>query len=83
MGADEKKRRRLEELSARLREAAWAAFANRSALARSLDESRSEIERLLMLNAIDAIEHRQAIVRAEMMLRAWEGMAAGSIARIR
>jgi len=36
-------RKRLEDLSAKLREAAWTALQNRSALARSLDESRGEL----------------------------------------
>ena len=81
MAADKNERRRLEDLSAKLREATWAALENRSALARSLDESRGEIERLLMMNAIDATDHRRAIVRAEMMLNAWRGMAVGSFAR--
>ena len=83
MAAEWGQRRQLEELSTRLREATWAALENRSALARSLDESRGEIERLLMMSAIEATEHRRAIVRAQMMLNAWEGMAAGSFARSR
>jgi hypothetical protein len=41
--ADRYERERLEELSAKLREATWAALQNRSALARSLDESRGEL----------------------------------------
>jgi hypothetical protein len=83
MAAERGQRKQLEELSTRLRDATWAALENRSALARSLDESRGEIERLLMLSAIEASEHRRAIVRAQMMLNAWEGMAAGSLARSR
>jgi hypothetical protein len=74
-------RKQLEELSARLREAAWAALEARSALARSLDESRAELERLLMLSAIDATESRRAVTRGQMMLNAWQGMAAGQFAR--
>lgn len=76
-------RKGLEELSARLREAAVAALESRSALARSLDESRTEIERLLMLSAIDATESRRAVVRAQMMLHAWQGLAPGQAAGAR
>lgn len=74
-------RKQLEYLSARLREAACAALEARSALARSLDESRAEIERLLMLSAIDGTESRRAMTRAQMMLNAWQGMTAGQFAR--
>ena len=77
MGVDDRERRRLAELLVRLREATCAAVEHRSALARSLDESRGEIERLLMMNAIDAAEHRRAVMRAERMLDVWYGMAAG------
>jgi len=83
MAPDRYERRQLEELSTKLREATWRALENRSALARSLDESRGGIERLLMMSAIDPTEHRRAIVRAEMMLNAWEAMAAGAVARSR
>ncbi len=81
MATKESDRKRLEDLSARLREATWAAVDARSALARSLDESRAELERLLMLSAIDATESRRAVMRAQMMLNAWQGMAAGQFAR--
>jgi hypothetical protein len=83
MAADTNERKRLEDLSAKLREATCGALENRSALARSLDESRSEIERLLMMNAIDTTDHRRAIVRAELMLNAWQGMAVGAFVRSR
>jgi len=80
---DRNERKRLEDLSAQLREATCAALDNRSALARSLDESRSELERLLMLSTIDAAECRRVVIRAQMMLDAWHGMAAGMFARAR
>lgn len=76
-----KERRSLEELSAKLRRATVFALESRSALARSLDESRGEIERLLMLSGIDETECRRVVVRAQMMLNAWEGLAAGRVAR--
>lgn len=81
--ADRSERTRLEELSAKLREATWTALQNRSALARSLDESRGELERLLMLSTIDAAECRRVVVRAQMMLDAWHGMSANVSARAR
>jgi len=74
---DNDDRKRLEHLSARLRTATCAAVGSRSALARSLDESRSELERLLMLSTIDPSEQRRVVVRAQMMLDAWSSMAAG------
>jgi hypothetical protein len=81
--ADRNDRTSLEELSAKLREATCAAMQNRSALARSLDESRGELERLLMLTTVDPMERRRIVVRAQMMLDAWQAMAAGSFARSR
>lgn len=81
--ADRRERQRLEDLAAKLREATWAAMENRSALARSLDESRGELERLLMLSTIDAAECRRVVVRAQMMLDAWQGMAVNMLARAR
>jgi hypothetical protein len=81
--ADRPERKRLEDLAAKLREATWAALENRSSLARSLDESRGELERFLMLSTIDAAECRRAVVRAQMMLEAWQGMAVSTVARAR
>ncbi len=80
---DTAQRKRLEELSANLRAAACAALEHRSALARSLDECRGELERLLMLGAIDVMEYRRAVIRGQMMLDAWHGMAAESFSRPR
>lgn len=68
---DKQERQRLEELSSRLRAAAWSAMEQRPTLARSLDESRGEIERLLMLSTVDGFELRRALLRAEMVLDAW------------
>lgn len=81
--ADRQDRKRLEDLAAKLREATWAALENRAALARSLDESRGELERLLMLSTIDATECRRVVIRAQMMLDAWQGMAVNMFARAR
>ncbi|HWE27522.1 MAG TPA: hypothetical protein VHB97_05935 [Polyangia bacterium] len=78
---DGNERTRLQELAAQLRAATWDALQNRSTLARSLDESRGELERLLMLSAIDAAERRRVVVRAQMMLDAWRGMAVSMVAR--
>jgi hypothetical protein len=80
---DRNDRNCLQELSVKLRDATCVALQNRSALARSLDESRGELERLLMLSAIDPMERRRVVVRAQMMLDAWQGMAAGMPARSR
>jgi hypothetical protein len=79
---DKRERARLTELSARLREATCAALAYRSALARSLDESRGELERLLMLRAVDPVECRRVVVRGQMLLDAWRSMAAAASARV-
>ena len=81
--ADRNDRTWLEELSTKLREATCAAVQNRSALARSLDESRGELERILMLSTVDPMERRRIVTRAQMMLDAWHGMAAASFARSR
>ncbi|MCU1278560.1 MAG: hypothetical protein JWM53_2106 [bacterium] len=80
---DQRERTRLEELAAKLRDATCAALAYRSALARSLDESRGELERMLMLNVVDAIECRRVVIRAQMTLDAWRSMAAVASARPR
>lgn len=73
-------RLRLRALSIRLRDATCAAVANQSILASALDESRSELERLLMLDRIDDAERRRVVVRARMMLDAWHGMSGISAA---
>lgn len=72
---EKNERGRLEQLSLHLREATLDALANGSALARALDESRGEVERILMLSAIDSSECRRIVIRARMMLDAWQGMA--------
>jgi len=75
------RRRELEELSAKLRTATAAALEIRTTLARSLDDCRGGMERLLLLSAIDALEYRRAVVRARMMLNAWQRVAAGALGR--
>ena len=67
-------RQRLRELADELRAAACGALARRWVMAQALDESRSELERLLMIEELDAHESRRAIARAEVMLDAWRGM---------
>ena len=73
-------RQHLQELADVLRDAACGAFARRWILAQALDESRGEIERLLMLQRVDAAEARRIVTRAEVMLDAWRGLS-GAIAR--
>jgi hypothetical protein len=68
-------RRRLEELAVELREAIFGALERRWLLAQALDETRSEIERLLMMDVIERAEARRAIARAEVMLDAWSGLS--------
>jgi len=67
----------MRELSTALREATCDAMLRRSVMATALDESRGEIDRLLMLDVIDPTERRHVLVRAQMMLDAWRGMAGG------
>ncbi|HEY2748001.1 MAG TPA: hypothetical protein VGL86_25435 [Polyangia bacterium] len=71
---DAPERQRLQELASVLRDAACDALARGSIVAQALDESRGEIERLLMLEQIDASELRRVATRAEMMLDAWRGL---------
>jgi hypothetical protein len=75
---DELERDRLRELSTLLRRATCDALARASVMATALDESRGEIDRLLMLDVIDANERRRVVQRAQIMLDAWRGMAGGS-----
>jgi len=70
----------MRALSALLRQATCDALARRSVMATALDESRGEVDRLLMLESIDASERRRVVMRAQMMLDAWRGMAGGSSA---
>ena len=76
-------RTRLHELSAKLRAATCIALANRMSLARSLDESRGELERMSMLSVVDAVEYRRVVVRAQMMLDAWRSLAPAASAPLR
>ena len=69
--ADDPDRARLAELSLTLREATREALATHSLVAASLDESRSEIDRLLMLESIDDADCRRVVIRAQIMLDAW------------
>ena len=70
----------MRELSTLLREATYDAMMRASVMAAALDESRGEVERLLMLDVIDPDERRRVVARAQMMLDAWRGMAGGSSA---
>lgn len=74
----ELERNRLRELSKLLRDATYDAMMRGSPLTTALDEARCEVERLLMLDAIDPDERRRIVTRAQMMLDAWRGMAGGS-----
>ena len=70
----------MRELSTLLRRATCDALARYSVMATALDESRGEVDRLLMLATIDANERRRVMQRAQMMLDAWRGMAGGNSA---
>ena len=59
MSIDVFDRQHLQELAGVLREATCGAFERRWILAQALDESRGEIERLLMLERVDAAEARR------------------------
>ncbi len=72
-------RQRLQKLAALLRDATCDALARRWILAQALDESRTEIERLLMIDAVDGAEARRSVTRAEVMLDAWRGLT-GTVA---
>jgi hypothetical protein len=67
-------RSRLEELFTQLRDAVASAFARHSGFASKLDESRAELERILMLDNCDESVAQRAIGRAQMMLDAWHGL---------
>lgn len=73
-------RRRLEELSAMLREAATSALAGHAAVASKIDDSRAELERLLMIETVDVVAAERAMRRAQLMLDAWRGMVGSVIA---
>ncbi len=81
--SDDPARARLTELSAELRDATYAALQQQSPLAASLDESRSEVDRLLMLDGFEALEYRRIATRARRMLDAWRNMAGSGSARSR
>jgi hypothetical protein len=76
-------RQRLQELAAVLRDATCDALARRWILAQALDESRSEIERLLMIDGVDVGEVRRVVTRAEVMLDAWRGLTGIAAGRSR
>jgi hypothetical protein len=69
-------RERIEELFVQLRGAAAAALSRHAVVASKLDESRNELERLLMLENFDERDALRAIGRAQLMLVAWKGMIA-------
>jgi hypothetical protein len=74
-GQDERTlRERIEALFAQLREAAAAALTRHAVVASKLDETRGELERLLMLDNIDERDATRAIGRAQLMLDAWRGL---------
>jgi hypothetical protein len=83
MSAEASYREDLQLLSARLREATLEAVQNRSALARALDEVRGEVDRLSMIGKDDPSVTARLIARARMMLDAWRGISAASVARHR
>ncbi|HEX6839118.1 MAG TPA: hypothetical protein VF334_21210 [Polyangia bacterium] len=76
-------RAQLEELSAALRDATFAALQKHSLVAASLDESRSEVDRLLMLDERDPLELRRVINRARILLDAWRNLSGVGSARSR
>ena len=82
-GSDDAERARLEELSAELRDAIYAALQTKSLLAASLDEARSEVDRLLMVGRFEPLAYRRVVVRARMMLDAWRNMSGTGSARSR
>jgi hypothetical protein len=67
-------RERIEELFTQLRHATAAALHRQSVVASKLDDSRSELERLLMLERFDERDAMRAIGRAQLMLDAWRGI---------
>jgi hypothetical protein len=76
----EVERAQMRELSTLLRRATCDALTRYAVMATALDESRGEVDRLLMLATIDGNERRRVVQRAQMMLDAWRGMAGGSSA---
>ncbi|MCA1663622.1 MAG: hypothetical protein LC659_05030 [Myxococcales bacterium] len=77
---NELERQRMRELSTLLRQATCDALVRHSVMATALDESRGEVDRLLMLDSVDASERRRVVQRARMLLDAWRGLAGGSSA---
>ena len=76
-GPDERSlRERIEELFVQLREAAAMALTRHAVVASKLDESRNELERLMMLDHIDERDALRAIGRAQLMLVACQGIFA-------
>lgn len=72
-------RDRLEELFTQLRDAVAAAFTRHSGFASKLDESRAELERLLMLDRCDESVAMRALGRAQLMLDAWHGLVGAPV----
>lgn len=72
---NDRDRAELEELSAELRDAIFAALYKHALVAASLDESRSEVDRLLLLAELDPLELRRVVGRARRMLDAWCNIA--------
>ncbi len=63
-----------------MREATCAALQSQSLIAASLDEARSEVDRLLMLDSVDPEERRRVVARAQLLLDGWRNMAGGGAA---
>ena len=82
-GTNDSNRAELEELCAELRDAIFAALHKHALVAASLDESRSEVDRLLLLDEIDPLELRRVVGRARRMLDAWRSMSGIGSARSR
>lgn len=82
-GTNDPDRAELDELSAELRDAIFAALQKHALVAASLDESRSEVDRLLMLDELDPLELRRVVGRARRMLEAWRNMTGVGSARSR
>lgn len=80
---NDRDRTELEELSAELRDAIFGALQTHALLAASLDESRGEVDRLLLLDEIDPLELRRVVGRARRMLDAWRSMSGIGSARSR
>jgi hypothetical protein len=68
-------RQQIEAVFVQLREAVAMALGRHTIVASKLDESRSELEVLLMLDDIDEPEAQRALGRAQLLLDLCRGMA--------